>query len=1539
MNENTNLFINKIELENTKKTKSNSMDGGDDYINNKYVSEIFYTFNTSNYKKYAHLEVLAIDKKCGGGKKLYLGMKCKADKLKFILSYKYKNLYEIITNEIVKPYFDIDYKKASDYKTDDEVKVILKRLIVEFNDYFRLPINSDIIYCYAKRDDETNKIKSIHVVVSGYKTTKTALKDFVSGINKQRSKTSFNKLVGGLDGKVYELRKLFSLPHQRKLGKKEYFDWFYCYENDKTKYGDGAIYHYLINDVKDCDFNDYKDNPHEYADITSNKILVKEKVNEKLNKIITNDEMIKLNPLNVVDKLLELLPQDFFENNIWKHISRQIVMNKFNGYERWLEESANRTNSFDADKNKDWGDNLDITFETNDLTNHLNKINGEYNMCFIWDKTNYFTSELMDWICKTANVNESDVKASIKRHNEKEKEKTKDKKTKNKPNVEMMVGNNYVFNFNKQTLINEITQSINHYGMETHFDNQYGVDDNKFKMIQQHEIADEMIMFLKSIHRLSGWKMLWGSGKTYFGVNTIKKYALENDLRILFLTENNNLNVEMTASLGGISHLDIKKYGLTNQDVIDGKIIVSSLESLKTILYHNEKTPFDIIIFDEFESIINHFISTTFKRVSAFEVSELVRVLVRDANKVICLDCDLSEDRMKVINNIFMDDDNDDNEIQLFKCEHNSWKDYEYKIHTNKNKMNDAMINDIFIKNKRVLYPSNAKTDAKTIYKLLLRQARKHDKHKNIMIISSEGVEYNLNGVNYNAEVIAELKLDIVETEDEAEIKRLNEKMIIGRYAKKNKEELFANVETALKELQIEVLIYSPSMTCGISFGNSKTDFMFDKLYGYATKGSICARAFLQMLHRCRNLKDTQMNLHVKNGLTKITRNIGSSNVEPLILKHQQLKMCDDDEEWWNNIDIDKFVISKFYREITISNVVEKMNSDRNFIQEMLGRMIENHNLNITINHTFKHTEQNDITSKDDYDELNKINKSELRLLLQIEPKITEIQYKQFSSEINDTLDGVDNRHKVNKYYLLDRMNINKSNNKFMREEAEQDKLKQENGYWCVYEKENGIITKQAWKEKSDIMGETSGIFKNYSTDMDGDIYYYGGDGYCDIEDINVKKYDKDYLIQHAHYVAEIYRTPHMERFYRLNNNIITGFKYDNESDESNFTLKDIKNNKLKLIKSIMDMMGIDRHKLINDRRILSNKELRKIFKLNTSFIVNQLITFYNEMDMDKIDTINIMNIKDFDATNRKHFKYVKDIITSYLAFVGISHFHYNKHGKRGLYVYDNDDCLTAFQYELFNKSTFINTYYGDIKNDIHYYLYKTNREINDVVDKTTLDENMMAKKKYKRLDKKFETRQNAIFKRNRYITIQIGKVETSIKLPFNLMTAEYITDKDDNIINLTDKTKQERIEIYLKIEFNNQIQSISYNMDDIKKKTNDERYYKYVDVGWKQNENNDYYVKSQVEKFTTDKNKQDNIIKTEKQSTEQVVGDILNDMINVIVMKDEFKSMVNYEIKIGGEQEIIKSRYDELINEECDTHQLNSHDTQFNILRPNIKI
>ena len=151
---------------------------------------------------------------------------------------------------------------------------------------------------------------------------------------------------------------------------------------------------------------------------------------------------------------------------------------------------------------------------------------------------------------------------------------------------------------------------------------------------------------------------------------------------------------------------------------------------------------------------------------------------------------------------------------------------------------------------------------------------------------------------------------------------------------------------------------------------------------------------------------------------------------------------------------------------------------------------------------------------------------------------------------------------------------------------------------------------------------------------------------------------------------------------------------------------------------------------------------------------------------------------------------------------------------------------------------------------------------------------------------------------------------------------------------------KKERIQTYLSIEYPNDTNAI-FNITDCDKKEHDTRYYKYNDIVWKPISNNDieYFVRDIEEKYTTDNSIKNVTIENKNQSPEEIVDDILNDVIYNFVMKEYFKTMVNTEINISGEQKKIKDEYDLFKNNQIDTAQVNSNDTHFNILRPNIKV
>ena len=154
------------------------------------------------------------------------------------------------------------------------------------------------------------------------------------------------------------------------------------------------------------------------------------------------------------------------------------------------------------------------------------------------------------------------------------------------------------------------------------------------------------------------------------------------------------------------------------------------------------------------------------------------------------------------------------------------------------------------------------------------------------------------------------------------------------------------------------------------------------------------------------------------------------------------------------------------------------------------------------------------------------------------------------------------------------------------------------------------------------------------------------------------------------------------------------------------------------------------------------------------------------------------------------------------------------------------------------------------------------------------------------------------------------------------------------------EKTDDERIGIYLKIELDNPNLIPTYNMTDMKSTKSDTRFYEYKDVSWKQTDNN-YYVKEQVEKYTTNDKIQDNIIIEKYKTDEDNVNDALNEIIDTIVFKDDLQNMLNDNIQLGGEQDLIAKRIeclrdDDMVNEYPIT---NSNDAHMWVHRPNIYV
>jgi len=593
-----------------------------------------------------------------------------------------------------------------------------------------------------------------------------------------------------------------------------------------------------------------------------------------------------------------------------------------------------------------------------------------------------------------------------------------------------------------------------------------------------------------------------------------------------------------------------------------------------------------------------------------------------------------------------------------------------------------------------------------------------------------------------------------------------------------------------------------------------------------------------------------------------------------------------------------------------------------------LGKLKYNHNLNVVVNNVFENDEEI-ISTKEEYDDTKKHQEVIKHALFQYEKMITKDEYDRMKADKSNN----DTYLQELKYKTINKLHINKSTNKLLQDERNKDIIKQE------------LLNALDIADR-----KTSGTFQNYTTNKENETFFYDEENeYCDAiirtdYDLN-KKIQYSGCVMNIKHDVNIGKKSHLKNLFKLNNEIISEYIYDVERTESDFVKYDIETNKLKITKSIMDILGLDRIDLIYKRKIISNKFFKELLNKNSKFIINQLLYFVNKLDTSSVDKEKL-EIKKYSSSNKIHYKYVKNLIVKFLSSVGIQTRHLNRSGGAEKNNYEDDKCLLVIQYELYNESdftierTFINTYYDTLKNDIYYYQFNTQRLLNETIDKETLNKNIATKTRKKQIDKKFHTYRSAIYKKNRYITYKIGETERSIKIPFNLLSADFIHDKEDNIIDLKKKTDDERIGIYLKIELDNPNLIPTYNMTDMKSTKNDTRFYEYKDVSWKQTENN-YYVKEQVNKYTTNDKTIDNIIIDDYKTDEDNVKDVLNEIIDTIVLKDELKNMLNENIQLGGEQDLIAKRIeclrdDDMVNE---YPIKNSNDAHICVHRPNIYV
>ena len=685
------------------------------------------------------------------------------------------------------------------------------------------------------------------------------------------------------------------------------------------------------------------------------------------------------------------------------------------------------------------------------------------------------------------------------------------------------------------------------------------------------------------------------------------------------------------------------------------------------------------------------------------------------------------------------------------------------------------------------------------------------------------------------------------------------------------------------------------------------------------------------MLHRCRHLKDKQINMFVKTGLTKITKKVSSEIVSKYVRNHQHLKVGDAD--WYKKITKDEYLCDDFYFNILVENISETIDSEKNFSQELLGRLTFNHNINVNIIPKYQLEDIDNITEKYKEKVVNYTNENMIKLMNtnkinatrydNISSKTTETKTPQESLEMwkYNTLNSLRNNHPIDPFLKdLPKSTCYVSNPIYKFNQSTDKKEFYYSGIYTNYstdKKGNSVFyvpLKEA-RERARLREEVNGCNVNYQYGASVN-YILMTLLHTPINHIIRKDYDKDHLMKHSLNNALVHQKNLTKVIHRLNSNILIGAPKDksDEDNVNNITTTDMREgqNKLKIIKQLLEILKIDREKLALNRYITTNETWKELFDINKLFIQEQLHKYLKEMTDEKNlnDPKKYVNISNFNSKNRVHYRYVKDKIINLLSYIGIITNHYGNCGSHNnnnteanlnnnIVIqyslqdkYINNFMTTELRKDIAKSRTFINTYYRNtIKNDIYYFLNKKHNLLNETINDDVLQKNLRLSKntRYEKCDTMFYTTHSSKttgIKKKRRILKLIWTGETNlpktIELPHHIFTTTYTTtkknekneeydeednensngylclndDKNNNKLYNHYKKNDEQIKKdisnYINTTFNTTIQP-KFIYEDVNKTKNDISYYKYEGDKWTIN-NNDTYDKTSIYYYSTNK-------------------------------------------------------------------------------------
>jgi len=854
-------------------------------------------------------------------------------------------LFEVIHTNFPKPYFDIDKINI----TEKEYSTLLDIIVNEFNKDFNTKVIQDNVIGLVKKKEDGNII-STHINFTKHSIDKKILKYWVEEFNKK-------ELISHvLDTAVYSNNQSFCLKDNCKMGKEEVFKLWKDKQFTDDDYLMMTGYSYNKCIVEHRPYNE--------------SIEMKESM-RKHNKIprltLKDDNIIKVNKYNLVENLLNTLKPNgkFYTSRFWSGFVKTMKYALIDDVERFVDSSVGRASSdiYNIQQNRKWYDDITLTnVEYKSIENQLHKLNNEFDCRFVWGGIKFYdTAELREWCMKHTGLEIETVNEKFNKIHQK----CYDKPTKITftPTIYLDITRMFLIDTTpKSPSINDKTPkspSINdntteevkcywgYYhnnvvGLKESLDNDNG--NGKFSVQPIEELQKRIIKFKTNTTKLFGIRMAWGMGKSYRimkpFINKIIDDKTDDFKNILVLTESNSLNKEVVSDFKEIYDNELI-WGHTESVKLNTKhrIFVCSLESLSKL----KDVKFDVIILDEFESIISHLESTTFNQYSASDVLKDIKHHIINCKKLLILDADVSYRRLDIIRvecnikNDFM---------ELYENKDNKWRTHKFNIHVGDRMGTISGIIDDINNNKNVSIAVMSKRDAESLFEIISNKCI----NANILGVWKDTKQYRLKG---------------------EDVRRLDQK------------EAKCNMNDMIDSKSINVWIYSPTILTGISYNKPN---WFNRTYLLTTEKSCVARLGIQMIFRVRELIDKEIHICFK----KLNRPIDSPTDKEMVEIITSKKIIS------NGMDVsalfgEKVDILEVFKNIKVENLKElylsNIDNGGDLGQEILRILTVNHQIPVSFVDISKDQYDDMIKRVDWIDVKNVVNDKNIEIMRDVEYK------------------------------------------------------------------------------------------------------------------------------------------------------------------------------------------------------------------------------------------------------------------------------------------------------------------------------------------------------------------------------------------------------------------------------------------------------------------------------------------------------------------------------------------------------------------------